>query len=173
MSPPLTPIDASCQLETLLTASCECPVSCYSCIGTAVLKCFGERWFTTEVFVRPPAATPGGHPGLPRRISDNTHGDKYILRGFGATVSTMTPTHADLLAAVERSPDAATRHDRAGWVVLFTPDGRVEDPVGSRPHIGHAEIGRFYATFIGPRQITFHRGHSDRCLVRAARPPRR
>jgi hypothetical protein len=73
------------------------------------------------------------------------------------TVSTMTPTKADLLAAAERSPDAAARHDRAGWVGLFTGDGRVEDPVGSRPHVGHAEIARFYDTFIAPRQITAHR----------------
>jgi hypothetical protein len=62
-----------------------------------------------------------------------------------------------LLAAVERSPQAAAVHDRPGWVGLFTTDGRIEDPVGSRPHVGTAEIGRFYDTFIGPRDITFHR----------------
>jgi hypothetical protein len=62
-----------------------------------------------------------------------------------------------LLAALERSPQAAAAHDRAGWVGLFCDDGRVEDPVGSRPHVGHAQIGRFYDTFIGPRDITFHR----------------
>ncbi|WP_055405014.1 MULTISPECIES: nuclear transport factor 2 family protein [unclassified Mycobacterium] len=66
-------------------------------------------------------------------------------------------TREQLLAAVERSPRAAAAHDRAGWVALFTDDGRVEDPVGSRPHIGHEAIGRFYDTFIGPRDITFHR----------------
>lgn len=62
-----------------------------------------------------------------------------------------------LLAVVERSPQAAAAHDRAGWVGLFTTDGRIEDPVGSRPHVGHAEIGRFYDTFIGPRDIAFLR----------------
>lgn len=62
-----------------------------------------------------------------------------------------------LLAAVERSPRAAAAHDRAGWVRLFTADARVEDPVGSRPHVGHEQIGRFYDTFIAPRDITFHR----------------
>ncbi len=62
-----------------------------------------------------------------------------------------------LLAAVERSPQAAGAHDHAGWVGLFTCDGRVEDPVGSRPHVGHEQIGRFYDTFIGPRDIKFHR----------------
>jgi Nuclear transport factor 2 (NTF2) domain len=62
-----------------------------------------------------------------------------------------------LLAAVERSPEAAATHDRAGWVGLFTTDGRIEDPVGSRPHVGHGEIGRFYDTFIGPRDIAFRR----------------
>ncbi len=62
-----------------------------------------------------------------------------------------------LLAVVERSPQAAAAHDRAGWVALFTGDGRIEDPVGSRPHVGHEQIGRFYDTFIGPREIKFHR----------------
>lgn len=62
-----------------------------------------------------------------------------------------------LLAAVERSPRAAAAHDRAAWMGLFTADGRIEDPVGSRPHVGTAEIGRFYDTFIRPRDITFHR----------------
>ena len=35
-----------------------------------------------------------------------------------------------LLAAVERSPQAATAHDRAGWVGLFAPDGRGGDGPG-------------------------------------------
>ncbi|MGH3966781.1 MAG: nuclear transport factor 2 family protein [Mycobacterium sp.] len=69
------------------------------------------------------------------------------------------PDRERLLAAVERSPQAAAAHDRAGWVALFTGDGRIEDPVGSRPHVGHEQIGRFYDTFIGPRDITFHRDH--------------
>lgn len=71
----------------------------------------------------------------------------------------------DLLAAVEQSPRAAAAHDRAAWVGLFTADGRVEDPVGSRPHVGRTQIGRFYDTFIGPRDITFHR---DLDIVRGA-----
>lgn len=66
-------------------------------------------------------------------------------------------TASALLAAVERSPQAAAAHDRTGWVGLFTADGRIEDPVGSRPHVGPVEIGRFYDTFIGPRDIEFHR----------------
>jgi len=69
----------------------------------------------------------------------------------------VAPNRDDLLAAVERSPRAAGAHDRAGWVELFTRDGRVEDPVGSRPHVGHEAIGRFFDTFIAPRDITFHR----------------
>ena len=69
----------------------------------------------------------------------------------------MGPVEQTLLAAVERSPQAAAAHDRTGWVSLFTAEGRVEDPVGSRPHTGPAEIGRFYDTFIGPRDIAFHR----------------
>jgi hypothetical protein len=67
------------------------------------------------------------------------------------------PKREDLLAAVERSPQAFTVHDRDGWVNVFTTDGRVEDPVGSQPHVGHDQIYRFYDTFIGPRDIKFHR----------------
>jgi hypothetical protein len=69
----------------------------------------------------------------------------------------MTAVNADLVSVVERSPAATDIGDRAAWVGLFTPDGRVEDPYGSRPHVGHEQIGRFYDTFIGPRQIIFHR----------------
>lgn len=69
----------------------------------------------------------------------------------------VAPQRERLLAAVERSPRATAAHDREGWVGLFTDDGRVEDPVGSRPHVGREQIGRFYDTFIGPRDITFHR----------------
>ena len=71
-------------------------------------------------------------------------------------MSAPTPRTA-LLAAVERSPQATAAHDRAAWVGLFSADGQVQDPVGSRPHVGHDAIERFYDTFIGPRTITFHR----------------
>jgi hypothetical protein len=69
----------------------------------------------------------------------------------------MAFSRADMLAAVERSPAAAAAHDRDGWVGLFAPSARVEDPVGSQPHRGRMAIRRFYDTFIGPRDIAFHR----------------
>ena len=69
----------------------------------------------------------------------------------------MAPVDAELLAVVERSPAATAVHDKDAWVGLFTPDASVEDPYGSRPHVGREEIGRFYDTFIAPRQIIFHR----------------
>ncbi|WP_028462652.1 ketosteroid isomerase family protein [Nocardia sp. 348MFTsu5.1] len=62
-----------------------------------------------------------------------------------------------MLALVERSPAAAGVHDRDAWVGLFVDVGTVNDPVGSRAHVGVGEIERFYDTFIGPRNITFHR----------------
>ena len=68
----------------------------------------------------------------------------------------MAFTRADFLATAERSPAAAGARDRKTWVGLFAADGRIEDPVGSAPHQGVAEIGRFYDTFIGPRVIRFH-----------------
>lgn len=68
----------------------------------------------------------------------------------------MAFTRVDLLSTAQRSLAAAGAHDRDGWIGLFTADGTIEDPVGSRPHRGAAAIGRFYDTFIGPRAITFH-----------------
>ncbi|OBK25893.1 transporter [Mycobacterium asiaticum] len=68
-----------------------------------------------------------------------------------------TSNRDDLLGAVERSPQAVSVHDRDAWVRVFTTDGRVEDPVGASPHVGHDQIYRFYDTFIGPRDIKFHR----------------
>ena len=64
-----------------------------------------------------------------------------------------TPT--DLLAAAARSTAAASARERQPWVDLFTPDARVQDPVGSQPHRGRAAIGRFFDTFIGPREVAF------------------
>jgi SnoaL-like domain len=69
-------------------------------------------------------------------------------------------TSGDILTAARRSLEAAGRGDRSGWVGLFTPNGRVEDPVGSRPHIGPDRIGAFFDTFIGPRQLS-HRDNAD------------
>lgn len=68
----------------------------------------------------------------------------------------MTFTRTELLAAVERSPQLVAVKDRAGWVALYTPEAQIEDPVGSLPHRGLEQIDRFYATFIAPRDITFH-----------------
>lgn len=68
----------------------------------------------------------------------------------------MAFTRADMLATAERSPAAAGARDRGARVGLFTPDGRVEDPVGSQPHRGRVAIGQFYDTFIGPRDVAYH-----------------
>jgi hypothetical protein len=65
-------------------------------------------------------------------------------------------TSTEVLATAARSLAAAGARDRDNWVGLFTPDARVTDPVGSRPHYGAAEIGRFFDTFIGPRAVDFH-----------------
>jgi hypothetical protein len=73
------------------------------------------------------------------------------------------PSAAQLLAAVQRSPERVAAHDRAGWCGLYSEDGEVNDPVGSRPHRGHAAIGRFYDTFIAPNRIVFHVEHDLVC----------
>lgn len=67
----------------------------------------------------------------------------------------MTLSRSDALAAAQRSTAAATARVRADWVGLFASDARVEDPVGSAPHRGLAAIGRFFDTFIGPRDVAY------------------
>ena len=66
-----------------------------------------------------------------------------------------TQSRAALLAAVQQSPEAVAVHDRTAWVGLYSADGQVNDPVGSRPHSGHVAIGKFYDTFIAPNTIVF------------------
>lgn len=75
----------------------------------------------------------------------------------------MSASAAELLTTVEASPRAVAAHDRATWVGLFAPGARVQDPVGSRPHIGSAAIERFYDTFIGPNGIAFQVEHDVVC----------
>jgi hypothetical protein len=67
----------------------------------------------------------------------------------------MPRTPTEVLATARRSLAAASARDRDTWVGLFTADARVTDPVGSRPHCGTAAIGRFFDTFIGPRDVDF------------------
>ncbi|WP_067476528.1 nuclear transport factor 2 family protein [Nocardia amamiensis] len=74
----------------------------------------------------------------------------------------LDPSVAALLTTVEASPRAVAAHDKPAWVALFTEDAEINDPVGSRPHIGRAAIEGFYDTFIGPNTITFR---VDRDLV--------
>ncbi|BBY32528.1 hypothetical protein BST33_18240 [Mycolicibacter minnesotensis] len=64
-----------------------------------------------------------------------------------------------LLDAVEQSPKAVAIHDKSAWVGIFAPDGQVNDPVGSTPHVGTAAIGRFFDTFIAPNTIAFEVQH--------------
>lgn len=62
---------------------------------------------------------------------------------------------AQAMAVVEGSPEAVGAHDRSAWVSLFSSDGQINDPVGSRPHNGKGAIESFYDTFIAPNTITF------------------
>ncbi|WP_378733465.1 nuclear transport factor 2 family protein [Nocardia brasiliensis] len=67
----------------------------------------------------------------------------------------LEPSAAELLTAVQASPRAVDAHDKSAWVDLFAADAEVNDPVGSRPHVGRAAIERFYDTFIAPNAIAF------------------
>jgi hypothetical protein len=71
-----------------------------------------------------------------------------------------------LLETAMNSPRAVATHDRSAWMSLFAECHVVEDPVGSRPHIGgvfdkennergRGALGRFFDTFIAPNDIVF------------------
>ncbi|MBJ8346791.1 transporter [Antrihabitans sp. YC2-6] len=74
--------------------------------------------------------------------------------------------HADVLAFVERSPEAVARHDKQAWLALFARRHIVEDPVGGEPVVGGiydarsggrgtGALARFWETFIATRTIRF------------------
>jgi len=67
-----------------------------------------------------------------------------------------------IIALVDRSPDLVGKHDREGWLNLFSMNAIVQDPVGAGPNRkdkdmrkGKDALGRFYDIFIGPNTIKF------------------
>lgn len=73
------------------------------------------------------------------------------------------PTKREMLAAVDGSPAAVADHDKERWLSLFAPTAVVNDPVGSAPHRGGAQLSRFYDTFIAPNTVRFHVDHDIVC----------
>lgn len=67
----------------------------------------------------------------------------------------MSFSDQDKIDCINKSPAAVAIHDKPAWLGLFASGGLVNDPVGSRPHVGKDEISRFYDTFIAPNQIRF------------------
>jgi hypothetical protein len=67
-----------------------------------------------------------------------------------------------IIALVNRSPELVDKHDRAGWLDLFSSNAIVQDPMGAGPNRkgkdmrkGKDALGRFYDIFIGPNKIKF------------------
>jgi hypothetical protein len=67
-----------------------------------------------------------------------------------------------LYELVKRSPELVDRHDREGWLALFSTEAVVEDPVGAglnrkgKDWRGDRDgLSRFYDIFIGPNDIKF------------------
>jgi hypothetical protein len=67
-----------------------------------------------------------------------------------------------IIALVDRSPELVGKHDREGWLNLFSMNAIVQDPVGAGPNRkdkdmrkGKDALGRFYDIFIGPNKIKF------------------
>jgi len=77
-----------------------------------------------------------------------------------------TYSRTELLETAKNSPRAVATHDRATWMSLFAECHVVEDPIGSKPHVGgvfdavtrergRGALGRFFDTFIAPNNIVF------------------
>jgi len=67
-----------------------------------------------------------------------------------------------IIALVDTSPVLVGKHDREGWLNLFSTNAIVQDPVGAGPNRkgkdmrrGKDALGRFYDIFIGPNTIKF------------------
>lgn len=60
------------------------------------------------------------------------------------------------LEVVQASPAAVKQHDKLRWLSLFTPDVRLEDPVGAGEHVGLDRLSSFWDVFIQPNEVTFH-----------------
>ena len=70
------------------------------------------------------------------------------------------PNRDALLRTAKSSPEIAGRHDKEGWLALYSDDAVVEDPVGTpashrgrRPGRLGDELGRFYEAFIAASGI--------------------
>jgi len=70
------------------------------------------------------------------------------------------PDRDALLRTAKSSPEIAGRHDKEGWLALYSDDAVVEDPVGTpashrgrRPGRLGDELGRFYEAFIAASGI--------------------
>jgi hypothetical protein len=61
-----------------------------------------------------------------------------------------------LIELVNTSPELVDKHDREGWLNLFSSAAIVEDPVGAGMNRkGRDGLARFYDIFIAPNQIKF------------------
>jgi len=68
-----------------------------------------------------------------------------------------------LIELIEKSPELVDKHDREGWLSLFSSSAVVEDPVGAGINRkgkdvrkGEDGLGRFYDMFISPNKIKFN-----------------
>lgn len=60
-------------------------------------------------------------------------------------------TRREVLSIARASPRAVLHRDRRGWLELFTPDARIEDPVGGPVYADAARRAAFWDTFIAPQ----------------------
>ncbi len=63
------------------------------------------------------------------------------------------------LACVSKSPAAVAVKDKSAWLSLFTEQGVIEDPVGSRPQADADARAAFWEAFIAPNVIEFEVQH--------------
>jgi ketosteroid isomerase-like protein len=60
----------------------------------------------------------------------------------------------DPLSVVKTSPELVARHDKEGWLALFTEDATIQDPVGAATY-RFDRFSDFWDVFIAPNQVEF------------------
>jgi hypothetical protein len=76
--------------------------------------------------------------------------------------SPTSTSSSNLPAVIEASPARVAAQDKDGWLALFSPDAKIEDPVGTTPCFrgrgqknGNDQLGRFFDTFIEGNDVRF------------------
>jgi len=83
-----------------------------------------------------------------------------------SSLDTSRYTRQQLIDIADASPQVVGTHDKKAWLDLFSNQGVIQDPVGTRPHravwdeknktSNKKTLGKFWDTYIATNDIKFH-----------------